>query len=146
MELHQLRYMVKLAKHLHFSKAALELGITQPTLSQQIERLETELGCKLFARRTRSVELTLAGEAFLLHAVRVLDELAALSDTLQTLPLRKNVLSALGPSPIFPALSSPGTSWRLNPAIPMLPCISLKKSAPASWPTCLKPAALTPPF
>ena len=96
MELHQLRYMVKLAKHLHFSKAALELGITQPTLSQQIERLETELGCKLFARRTRSVELTLAGDAFLLHAVRVLDELAALSDTLQTYATPKKRIIRLG--------------------------------------------------
>ncbi len=96
MELHQLRYMVKLAKHLHFSKAALELGITQPTLSQQIERLEKELECKLFARRTRSVELTLAGEAFLLHAVRVLEELDALSETMHTYAAPKKRVIRIG--------------------------------------------------
>ena len=84
MEIHQLRYMINLAKCLHFSKAALELGITQPTLSQQIERLEKELGCRLFERRTRSVELTLAGEEFLLHAKKVLAELALLGEAMQS--------------------------------------------------------------
>ena len=65
MELHHLRYVVKLAKCLHFSKAAAELNITQPSLSQQILLIERELGVRLFERKSRSVELTAAGEEFI---------------------------------------------------------------------------------
>ena len=83
MELHQLQYVLKLAAHLHFSNAANDLGITQPSLSQQIDKLEKELGSKLFDRRTRSVELTPAGEEFLVHANNVLVQLDRLSEAMQ---------------------------------------------------------------
>lgn len=83
MELHQLRYALRLAAHLHFSKAANELGITQPSLSQQIDKLEKELGVKLFMRRTRSVELTTAGEEFVARANRVIAELDQLRATMK---------------------------------------------------------------
>lgn len=61
MELNQLRYLVKLSEIQNFSKAAEALYITQPTLSQQIGRLEEELGVKFFERTTRSVVLTEIG-------------------------------------------------------------------------------------
>lgn len=74
MELRHLRYFAALAEELHFGRAAEKVFVAQPTLSQQIQTFEDELGMRLFERTKRSVALTQAGEALLPYARRILKE------------------------------------------------------------------------
>ncbi len=74
MEMHQLEYVLAVAKHLSFTRAAEEIKTSQSSLSQQISKLENELGTMLFVRTTRSVKLTPAGEEFVVHANRIMSE------------------------------------------------------------------------
>lgn len=73
MELQQLRYFVAVAELRGFTKAAERCGVSQPSLSQQIQKLERELGEQLLDRFGRNIKLTEAGEAFYSRAVTVLD-------------------------------------------------------------------------
>src|SRR5437667_4856240 len=77
MELHQLRYFCAVAETGSFSRAAEQSHVSQPSLSQQILKLEDELGARLFDRLGRSVRLTELGKTFLPRAHAVLRELEA---------------------------------------------------------------------
>ncbi len=74
MELHQLRYLCAIVDTGSFSRAAESCRVAQPSLSQQISKLEDELGTRLFDRLGRSVRLTDAGRTFLPHARTVLHQ------------------------------------------------------------------------
>ena len=76
-EFHQLRYFCAVAELGSFSRAAEYSHVSQPSLSQQILKLEAELGARLFDRLGRSVRLTDAGKSFLPRARAVLRELEA---------------------------------------------------------------------
>lgn len=84
MELHQLRYFCAVADSGSFSRAAEAANVSQPSLSQQILKLEDELGARLFDRLGRTVRLTAVGEAFLPRARAALHEVeAARSDVIE---------------------------------------------------------------
>ncbi|MFF9348951.1 transcriptional regulator CynR [Streptomyces sp. NPDC014734] len=76
-ELRHLRYLIAVAEHGSFTRAADELRISQPTLSQQIKQLERVVGAQLLDRSGRGVRPTDAGEVYVRHARRALGELAA---------------------------------------------------------------------
>jgi LysR family hydrogen peroxide-inducible transcriptional activator len=74
MEMHQLRYFVAVAETGNFTRAAKQCFVSQPSLSQQIQKLEEELGQPLLDRLGRRAELTAAGRAFFERARRILLE------------------------------------------------------------------------
>jgi len=77
MEFHQLRYVCAIAETGSFSRAAERCQVAQPSLSQQVLKLEEDLGAKLFDRLGRSIRLTEAGRAFLPHARSILHQMEA---------------------------------------------------------------------
>lgn len=76
MEIHQLRYFVAVADEGSFSRAAAREHVAQPSLSQQIQKLEAEMDHRLFDRLPRSVVMTEAGKCLLEYARRILVEIA----------------------------------------------------------------------
>jgi LysR family transcriptional activator of glutamate synthase operon len=85
MDLRQLRYLVALAEELNFTRAAAREHVAQPALSQQIRRLEDELGLALVQRTTRSVTITDAGEMLVRRARMIIAELEAAMEEMQAL-------------------------------------------------------------
>jgi DNA-binding transcriptional LysR family regulator len=85
MELRHLRTIDAVARHRSFTKAAEELYLAQSAISQQIRRLERELGVEVFRRSSRSVELTTEGRVILGYAQRVLAEVDDLHSELEEL-------------------------------------------------------------
>jgi len=85
MELRHLRTIVAVARHRSFTKAAEELYLAQSAISQQIRRLEEEIGIQIFRRSSRSVELTEEGKIILEHAYRVLAEVDEMQGEMEAL-------------------------------------------------------------
>lgn len=85
MELRHLRTALAVARHRSFTKAGDELHLAQSAISQQIRRLEAELGIEVFRRSSRSVEVTQEGRLVLAHAQRVLAEVDDLHSELERL-------------------------------------------------------------
>jgi DNA-binding transcriptional LysR family regulator len=121
MELRHLRYFVRVAEELHFGRAALKLGISQPPLSQQIRALEDELGIELFDRTSRRVRLTDAGALFLVEARRTLDQARHAVDVARRIQQGEEGELAIGFAssvPFVPLVSSSFARFRAeHPAI-----------------------------
>ncbi len=85
LSMRQLRIFLSAARQLSFSKAASELNLTAPAVSMQVREMEDDLGIELFARVGRRVELTTAGEYFLVYAKRIAANLRDAEVTLSKL-------------------------------------------------------------
>lgn len=112
MEIHQLRYFCAVAQHGAFTRAAAVERVAQPSLSQQILKLEDELGAKLFDRMANGVKLTAYGEAFFPHAKQLLRDLGnAKTEILEMAGQEKGELTiglipTIGPYLLPPVLTS----------------------------------------
>lgn len=84
MEISQLRYFLAVAETGSISRAALRREVAQPSLSQQIRKLEEQLGHRLFDRLARGVVLTEAGRALVPYARRILAEVNAIESVIQS--------------------------------------------------------------
>jgi LysR family transcriptional regulator, hydrogen peroxide-inducible genes activator len=81
MNLQQLEYILAVDTHKHFSAAANKCHVTQPTLSMMIQKLEDELGVKIFDRTKQPVQTTIIGQAIIEQARMILGEVANLKNT-----------------------------------------------------------------
>lgn len=118
MELRQLRYLEAVARHRHFTRAADELHVAQSALSQQVRRLERELGVELLRRTTRSVEVTEAGAIAVARARNALAEADALRGEIDE--LRSLVRGTVAIGALLPAgeIDVPSLLQRFNRANP----------------------------
>ncbi len=103
MNLQDLRYLVAVAEHRHFGRAAEACNVSQPTLSNQIKKLEDELGVTLLERTNKRVDLTPVGSQILDHARRALAEAGQMETVAQAArdplvgPLKLGVIPTLAP-------------------------------------------------
>ncbi len=82
MTLHQLKIWTTIARRLSITKAAAELRIKQPSVSQQIKILDKEFGLKLYKVNRRGIEVTQAGRVVLKYAKRILSQVDSLEKEL----------------------------------------------------------------
>lgn len=100
MEFRQLQYAIQIAAEKNFSRAAEKLLIAQPSLSQQLSKLEKELGVLLFRRNTNSVELTHAGEIFIEKAKTIVDLIYQLREEMEDISQMRKGKLTIGSLPI----------------------------------------------
>src|SRR5918911_2104522 len=118
MELRQLRYLVALAEERSFTRAASKVLVAQPALSQQIAKLEAELGVPLVDRTTRRVRMTEAGERLVEHARRVLKEVDVAREELGDLAGMRGGRLTIGASQTVGGFDLPGPPPTLHPPYP----------------------------
>jgi len=103
MNLQELRYLVAVADHRHFGRAAEACNVSQPTLSSQIRKLEDELGVTLLERTNKRVDITPVGSQILVHAQRALAEAGQMEAVARAArdplvgPLKLGVIPTLAP-------------------------------------------------
>lgn len=118
MELRHLRYFLAVARQRNFTRAAEELHIAQPPLSQQMQQLERELGVTLFDRSARQVELTQAGEVLLARAQRLLETVDDLTTEVREVAGAQRGHVTLGVNRTAAALILPGVARLMRERMP----------------------------
>jgi LysR family hydrogen peroxide-inducible transcriptional activator len=112
MNLQELRYLVAVAEHRHFGRAAEACNVSQPTLSSQIRKLELELGVTLLERTNKRVDITPVGSQILVHAQRALTEAGQMEAVARAArdpligPLKLGIIPTLAPY-LMPLLLKP---------------------------------------
>ncbi|MVP02328.1 LysR family transcriptional regulator [Paenibacillus lutrae] len=129
MELRQLQYAVQIAIERNFSRAAEKLHIAQPSLSQQLSKLEREIGVLLFQRSTNSVELTHAGSIFVEKAQSILDSLEQLKQEMEDISLMKKGRLVVGSMPITGSTIMPYVLPAFQAAYPDIEVILVEETS-----------------
>jgi len=115
MDLGQLRYFSKIVEYRSFTRAAQDCSVSQPALSQQIAKLEKELGQPLFERQGRSIRLTPAGQVLQTRAEKILqlveDAKRQITDDGQTGRICVSAIPTIAPFLIPELLTSVGTQF-----------------------------------
>jgi DNA-binding transcriptional LysR family regulator len=114
----QLRAFVAVARARRFTRAARQLGVSQPSLSRRMQQLERELGAKLVVRTPGGVVLTSAGERFLGHAERAIASLDAGRSALDDLAVQPRGAVAVGSQPTIGAYALPEALARFHAEYP----------------------------
>lgn len=96
MELQQIKYFLAAARYLNFSRTAESIPITLPTLSQQLRKLEEELGTPLFERSPKYVRLTPAGLAFKPQAEAALESIRRAKESVRPFVFKENLVLNIG--------------------------------------------------
>ncbi len=132
MEIHQLRYFCAVARNGTFTRASAAEHVAQPSLSQQILKLEAELGARLFDRLPRSAKLTVFGRAFLPKAARILRELDEAKTEMLEMSGREKGEVALGVIPTITAFTTTATlalpTFAVRPTSPLAPPSSVTQT------------------
>lgn len=111
MELFQINYVLAVAQYRNFTRAAAELCLTPPSLSQQIKKLEDELGVELFIRTTRSVKLTQAGTEFVDRAQKITKDISDIDGIMKKYVAGESGQLSIG---CTPAMKSYGISHLIS--------------------------------
>lgn len=131
MEMHQLRYLIAVARTGSFSRAAEQCHVTQPSLSQQIQKLEAELGERLFDRMHREVRLTATGRALMSRALRILEEVdGVFRDVHDTREILQGTLT-LGVLPTIAPYMLPEVAGRFARAFPKVDMVVMEDTTDA---------------
>jgi LysR family transcriptional activator of glutamate synthase operon len=117
-DLDQLRAFVAVARTRRFTKAARQLGTTQPSLSRRVQQLEREVQAKLVVRTPSGVVLTSAGERFLGHAERAIASVDAGTTALEELAGQPRGAVSLGSQPTIGAYALPEALARFHAELP----------------------------
>ncbi len=118
MQIGQLRAFLAVAEQRHFTRAARELGMAQPSVSANVRRLESDLGNELFDRRKGDLRLTVAGEALLPFARRILADVDAAASELSQVGGLARGRVAIGATPSLAAALVPAVLARFHAAYP----------------------------
>ncbi len=130
MELRQLRYFVAVAEDLHFRRAAERLHVAQPAVSEQVRKLELDLGVRLFERTHRSVSLTDAGVALLDEARRVLRQTEVARQAARGATERAAVRLRVG---YLPDALPPAVPRALRELTAALPAVQVDLESAPAW-------------
>ena len=118
MQIGQLRAYLAVAEQRHFTRAARELGMAQPSVSAHVRRLEADLGTELFDRMKGKITLTPAGETLLPFARRIIADVDAAADELRSLGGLARGRIAIGATPSLAATLVPAVLSRFHAAYP----------------------------
>jgi DNA-binding transcriptional LysR family regulator len=136
-----LRCFLAVAEQRHFTRAARELGLAQPSVSAQVRRLESELGSELFHRMKGNVTLTPAGEALLPFARRILTDVDAASSELRESGAQVRGRLSIGATPSLAATLVPPVLARFHSAYPAVDLV-LREAGSGDLVTALEEGAL----